>query len=72
MAVERIYKSEIIHLNSIIVGLCEISKRCPICYRYMNGGDCGKCKTYYGDCDCKPLTREQIENGETTNQEECD
>ena len=63
MAVERIYKSEIINLNSIIVALCDISKKCPICYRNLiNGSECEGCDGYYCECHCKPLTREQIEN----------
>lgn len=44
--------------------LLEYDRRCPKCYRYMDGGNCGKCETYYGDCDCTPMTPNEIRDDE--------
>jgi len=48
-----------------ITGLCEISSRCPICFRSQDGSECSGCQAYYPECDCIPLTKEEIVLGET-------
>ena len=37
-----------VNLAQVIVGLCEISRRCVMCFRTETGGNCDGCKTYYG------------------------
>lgn len=56
---------EIFDIYGIITALCDVHNRCSVCYRYSKGGSCTNCnEVYYGDCHCKPLTREEIENYE--------
>lgn len=47
----------------IITALCEVARRCSICYNIQNGSECIPCKDYYGECTCKPLTPEEIVDG---------
>jgi len=52
-------------LQSIVVALCEYPTRCTMCYRDVkNGMYCSKCNNEYLECDCVPLTSEQIVNGD--------
>jgi len=54
-------------LQEIKVALCEKYDRCTVCYRYMSVTDranCGGCEEYYCECNCTPLTPDQIINGE--------
>lgn len=55
--------------QKIVVALCERDRRCSTCYRYMSVSDranCGGCEEYYCECNCTPLTPDQILNGEFT------
>ena len=52
-------------LIDIITALCEVSSKCPRCYRSQDGANCTKCNEYYAECNCKPLTKDEIINGET-------
>ena len=49
--------------NEVYSALSEYFEFCPYCFRNMDGGNCFGCRTYYGDCDCKPLSPEQIREG---------
>ena len=47
-----------------ITALCELCRRCPVCYRLMKGSECIGCNGYYAECNCKKLTKMEIINGE--------
>jgi len=56
-------------LQKILVALCEFDRRCTVCYRYTSMTDkanCGGCEEYYCECECTPMTPDQIINGEQT------
>lgn len=60
-----------IRLLQIITALCEDSRRCSICFRSMDSSNpmnCEKCKEYYSDCICIPLTPKEIVFGEEENE----
>ena len=50
--------------QEIVYALCERFNKCPSCYRDQEGSDCTGCNEYYCECNCKPLTKEQIIFGE--------
>lgn len=51
------------NLQQIITALCDYHNRC-ICFRGMNGQWCNKCSESYLECECTPLTPEQIVEGD--------
>lgn len=43
-----------------IKSFCEITSRCTVCYRPMEGDTCTECKEYYCECSCRKLTPQEI------------
>lgn len=47
-------------LKNILNALCLYHGRCILCYRDRKNNECVNCGKHYFECDCLPLTSQEI------------